>query len=82
MAPVLLAASPPSLPPQKWNANTRDTRYRQNVGALLQAGAGGAGGSYVAPGVANGAIASANNAAKESGVRNPGYVKVTLCERS
>ena len=67
---------------QKWNANTRDTRYRQNVGALLQAGAGGAGGSYVAPGVANGAIASANNAAKESGVRNPGYVKVTLCERS
>ena len=67
---------------QKWNANPRDTRYRQNVGALLQAGAGGAGGSYVAPGVAGGAIASANNAAKESGVRNPGYVKVTLCERS
>ncbi len=29
-----------------------------------------------------GSISSANNAAKESGVRNPGYVKVTLCERS
>ena len=67
---------------QKWNANERPTRYRQNVGSLVQAGAGGAGGSYVAPGVAGGAIASANNGAKEAGVRNPGYVKVTLCERS
>ena len=67
---------------QKWNANEEPTRYRQNVSALLQAGAGGAGGSYVAPSVPNGTIASANNAAKESGVRNPGYVKVTLCERS
>ena len=67
---------------QKWNANPRSTRYRQDVGALLQAGAGGAGGSYVAPSVPNGTIASANNAAKESGTRNPGYVKVTLCERS
>lgn len=67
---------------QKWNANEEPTRYRQNVSALLQAGAGGAGGSYVAPGVAGGSIASANNGAKQSGVRNPGYVKVTLCERS
>ena len=67
---------------QKWNANEEPTRYRQNVSALLQAGAGGAGGSYVAPSVAGGSISSANNAAKESGVRNPGYVKVTLCERS
>ena len=67
---------------QKWNANPLPTRYRQNVGALVQAGAGGAGGSYVAPGVADGAIASANNAAKVAGVRNPGYVKVYLCERS
>ena len=67
---------------QKWNANEEPTRYRQNVSALLQAGAGGAGGSYVAPSVTGGAIASANNAAKASGVRNPGYVKVTLCERS
>lgn len=67
---------------QKWNGNEEPTRYRQNVSALLQAGAGGAGGSYVAPGVTGGAIASANNAAKESGVRNPGYVKVYLCERS
>ena len=67
---------------QKWNANEEPTRYRQNVGALLQAGAGGAGGSYVAPGVADGTITSANNGAKQSGVRNPGYVKVTLCARS
>ena len=67
---------------QKWNGNEEPTRYRQNVSALLQAGAGGAGGSYVAPDVDNGTIASANNAAKASGVRNPGYVKVTLCERS
>ena len=68
--------------PQKWNGNEEPTRYRQNVSALLQAGAGGAGGSYVAPSVTGGAIASANNTAKQSGVRNPGYVKVTLCERS
>ena len=67
---------------QKWNANPRSTRYRQDVGALLQAGAGGAGGSYVAPSVAGSSISSANNAAKQSGTRNPGYVKVTLCERS
>ena len=67
---------------QKWNANEEPTRYRQNVSALLQAGAGGAGGSYVAPSVTGGAIASANNAAKQSGTRNPGYVKVYLCERS
>ena len=67
---------------QKWNGNEEPTRYRQNVSALLQAGAGGAGGSYVSPTVPNGIIASANNAAKQSGVRNPGYVKVTLCTRS
>ena len=67
---------------QKWNGNTLSTAYRQDVGALVQAGAGGAGGSYVAPAVAGSSISSANNAAKESGTRNPGYVKVTLCERS
>ena len=67
---------------QKWNANERSTRYRQNIGALLQAGAGGAGGSYVSSSVPNGEITSANNAAKQSGVRNPGYVKITLCTRS
>ena len=67
---------------QKWNANEEPTRYRQDVSALLQAGAGGAGGSYIAPAVSGGAIASANNGAHESGVRNPGYVKITLCERS
>ena len=68
---------------EKWNGNTAAKGgVRQNVGALVQAGAGGAGGSYVAPSVAEGSISSANNGAKESGVRNPGYVKVTLCERS
>ena len=67
---------------QKWNGNTLSTAYRQDVGALVQAGAGGAGGSYVASSVAGGSIASANNATKQSGTRNPGYVKVTLCERS
>mgnify|MGYP003563061826 FL=1 len=67
---------------QKRTANEEPTRYRQNVSALLQAGAGGAGGSYVSPTVPNGEISSANNAAKQSGVRNPGYVKVTLCTRS
>ena len=67
---------------QKWNGNEEPTRYRQNVGALLQAGAGGAGGSYVSPTVPEGKITSANNAAKEAGIRNPGYVKVTLCARS
>ncbi len=67
---------------QKWNGNEEPTRYRQNVSALLQAGAGGAGGSYVSPTVPEGKITSANNAAKQSGVRNPGYVKITLCARS
>lgn len=66
---------------QKWNANEESTRYRQDVSALLQAGAGGAGGSYVASSVAGSSISSANNAAKQSGTRNPGYVKITLCER-
>ena len=67
---------------EKWNGNSASTGgVRQNVGALLQAGSGGAGGSYIAPAVAGGAITSANNGAKESGVRNPGYVKITLCER-
>ena len=67
---------------EKWNGNTAAKGgVRQNVGALLQAGSGGAGGSYIAPAVSGGAITSANNGAHESGVRNPGYVKITLCER-
>ena len=67
---------------QKWNANEEPTRYRQNIGALMQAGAGGAGGSYLAPSVTDGAIASANNGGNASGVRNPGSVKITFCKRS
>ena len=67
---------------EKWNGNSASTGgVRQDVGALLQAGSGGAGGSYIAPAVSGGTIASSNNGAKESGVRNPGYVKITLCER-
>jgi len=53
-----------------------------NVDKLRFEVAGGAGGSYVAPSVAESSIASAGNGAKEAGTRNPGYVKVTLCERS
>ena len=67
---------------QKWNGNSAPNGLRQNVGTMIQAGAGGAGGSYVAPSVAESSIASAGNGAKEAGTRNPGYVKVTLCERS
>ena len=67
---------------QKWNGNEQPTRYRQNVGALVQAGAGGAGGSYLAPSVTDGSIKSAGNGADASGVRNPGSVKITFCKRS
>ena len=67
---------------QKWNANEEPTRYRQNIGALMQAGAGGAGGSYLAPSVTDGSIQSAGNGGNASGVRNPGSVKVTFCKRA
>lgn len=67
---------------QKWNANEEPTAYRQNVGALLQAGAGGAGGSYLDPRVTRGSIKSAGNGGNASGVRNPGSVVVTFCKRS
>ena len=67
---------------QKWNGNEEPTRYRQNVGALMQAGSGGAGGSYLAPSVTDGSIKSAGNGGNASGVRNPGSVKITFCKRS
>ena len=67
---------------QKWNGNTAPNGLRQNIGAISQAGAGGAGGSYLASNVIDGAITSAKNGATTSGVRNPGSVKITFCKRS
>ena len=68
---------------QKWNGNSASTGgVRQDVGALVQAGAGGAGGSYLASNVIDGAITSAKNGATTSGVRNPGSVVITFCKRS
>ena len=65
---------------QKWNNNPNG--LRQNVGFAQFGGGGGAGGSYVAPGVSGGSIESAGNAPTERGVRGNGYVKVSLCKRT
>ena len=65
---------------QKWNNNPEG--LRQNVGFAQFGGGGGAGGSYVAPGVSGGSIESAGNAPTERGVRGNGYVKVSLCKRT
>ena len=65
---------------QKWNNNPDG--LRQNVGFSQFGGGGGAGGSYVAPGVSGGTIESAGNAPTQSGTRGNGYVKVTLCKRT
>ena len=65
---------------QKWNNNPNG--IRQNVGFAQFGGGGGAGGSYVAPGVSGGAIESAGNAPTDRGARGNGYVKVTLCQRT
>ena len=65
---------------QKWNNNPDG--IRQNTGFAQFGGGGGAGGSYVAPGVSGGTIGSAGNAPTQSGTRGNGYVKVTLCKRS
>ena len=65
---------------QKWNNNPEG--IRQNTGFSQFGGGGGAGGSYVAPGVSGGTIESAGNAPTQSGTRGNGYVKVTLCKRS
>ena len=45
-----------------------------------QGGAGGAGGSYIAPSVSDGAIASAENAPQWMHDRGNGSVTVTFCE--
>lgn len=65
---------------QKWNNNPNG--IRQNVGFAQFGGGGGAGGSYVAPGVSGGTIESAGNAPTARSTRGNGYVKVTLCKRT
>ena len=65
---------------QKWNNNPDG--LRQNTGFSQFGGGGGAGGSYVAPGVSGGSIESAGNAPTARGKRGNGYVKVTLCKRT
>ena len=65
---------------QKWNNNPNGIRQNVSFGQL--GGGGGAGGSYVAPGVSGGAIESAGNAPTDRGARGNGYVKVTLCQRT
>ena len=65
---------------QKWNNNP--SGIRQNVSFGQLGGGGGAGGSYVAPGVSGGTITSAGNAPTNRGLRGNGYVKVTLCQRT
>ena len=65
---------------QKWNNNP--SGIRQNVSFGQLGGGGGAGGSYVAPGVSGGSITSAGNAPTARGARGNGYVKVTLCQRT
>ncbi|WP_314659800.1 hypothetical protein [uncultured Rothia sp.] len=65
---------------QKWNNNPNG--IRQNVGFSQFGGGGGAGGSYVAPGVSGSTIESAGNAPTARSTRGNGYVKVTLCKRT
>jgi len=67
---------------EKWNGNTAPNGLRQNISYGIQAGAGGAGGSYLASNVINGAIESSGNGATGPGVRNPGSVEITFCKRS
>ena len=63
---------------QKWLNSP--TGVRQGLGYTMQGGAGGAGGSYLAPSVSDGAIASAENAPQWMRDRGNGSVTVTFCE--
>lgn len=63
---------------QKWLNSP--TGVRQGLGYTMQGGAGGAGGSYIAPSVSDGAIASAENAPQWMHDRGNGSVTVTFCE--
>lgn len=65
---------------QKWNNNPKGVRQNTDFGQL--GGGGGAGGSYVAPGVSGGKIESAGNAPTARGQRKNGSVAVFLCKRS
>ena len=63
---------------QKWLNSP--TGVRQGIGYTMQGGAGGAGGSYIAPSVSEGAIVSAENAPQWMRERGNGSVTVTFCE--
>ena len=63
---------------QKWLNSP--TGVRQGLGYTMQGGAGGAGGSYLAPSVSEGAIVSAENAPQWMHDRGNGSVTVTFCE--
>ena len=63
---------------QKWLNSP--TGVRQGLGYTMQGGAGGAGGSYIAPSVTDGSIVSAENAPQWMRERGNGSVTVTFCE--
>lgn len=63
---------------QKWLNSP--TGVRQGIGYTMQGGAGGAGGSYIAPLVSEGMIVSAENAPQWMRERGNGSVTVTFCE--
>ena len=65
---------------QKWLNSPTATGVRQGLGYTMQGGAGGAGGSYIAPSVSEGAIVSAENAPQWMRERGNGSVTVTFCE--
>ena len=63
---------------QKWNNNPAG--LRQSISSAQLAGAGGAGGSYLAPSVIEGEISRANNAYTGSQYGQGGTATVYLCE--
>lgn len=63
---------------QKWNNNPQG--IRQSVSSAQVAGAGGAGGSYLAPSVIEGEISLSNNADNYSEYGTGGTATVYLCE--
>jgi hypothetical protein len=65
---------------QKWNNNPNG--LRQPVGFGQQGGAGGAGGSYLAPDVIDPVVATSEQVATNRGDRKNGSVVVTFCQRS
>lgn len=63
---------------QKWNNNPQGVR--QSISSAQVAGAGGAGGSYLAPSVIEGEISLSNNADHYSEYGTGGTATVYLCE--